>query len=221
MRYLWIPARLLFTTYGAVLVSLAAMAIILAVSLGAVEPPPVHKAGSIVKIIEGKGHGSGVHIGDGFIVTAAHVVGDAKETEIKLDDGVTRKAEVLWSNKAYDIALVRTGPDGLAVSHLSCRVPDTGEVITARGNPTILEFVDSYGRVAGGDRKFGSWQSVFVTDITTVPGMSGGGVFDADGNLVGITVGVLVAPAGMFPSLSGFGTAVPGSTVCGLMGRLA
>ena len=212
--------RHILSAYGYVLAALAAILIILAVSLGAVAPPPVHQAGSIVKIIEGKGHGSGVHIGDGFIVTAAHVVGDVKETQIKLDDGATRKAEVLWSNKAYDIALVRTVADGLAASHLSCRVPDTGEVITARGNPTILEFVSAYGRVAGSERKFGPWQSVFVTDITTVPGMSGGGVFDADGNLVGITVGVLVAPAGMFPSLSGFGTAVPGATVCKLMGQV-
>lgn len=212
----------MFGAYGTVLVALAAISIILAVSLGAVEPPQVHKAGSVVKIIEGKSHGSGVHIGDGFIVTAAHVIGEAKETEIKLDDGATRKAEVLWSNKAYDIALVRTSANDLSASHLSCRVPYTGEAITARGNPTILEFVSAYGRVAGSERKFGTWQSVFVTDITTVPGMSGGGVFDEAGNLVGITVGVLTAPAGgMFPSLSGFGTAVPGATVCKLMGQVA
>lgn len=211
----------MFGAYGAALAVSAAILIILAISLGAVPAPAKHQAGSVVKIIEGKSHGSGVHIGDGFIVTAAHVIGEAKETEIKLDDGATRKAEVLWVNKAYDLALVRTSAHGLADSHLSCRVPENGETITARGNPTILEFVSAYGRVAGSERKFGPWQSVFVTDITTVPGMSGGGVFDEAGDLVGITVGVLTAPAGgMFPSLSGFGTAVPGATVCKLMGHV-
>ena len=96
------------SAYGYMIAAIAAIAIILAVSLGAVTPAqPAHQAGSVVKIMQGTGHGSGVHIGDGFIVTAAHVVGDAKETEIKLDDGATRKAETLWVNKAYDIALVR------------------------------------------------------------------------------------------------------------------
>lgn len=213
MRYL--------RAYWPYLSAVLALAFIAAVSLGVVPAPEGKPAGSVVKIIEGKSHGSGVHIGNGFVLTAAHVVGKSKTADLKLDDGTTRKAEVLWTNKGYDIALIRTSSAGMAASVLACRSPNDGETITARGNPTILEFVDSYGRVAGNAREVGPWGSVIITDITTVPGMSGGGVFDASGHLIAITVGVMSAPAGMFPSLSGFGTAVPGSTICSLMGRVA
>lgn len=174
-----------------------------------------------VKIVMQNGHGSGVHIGDGFIVTAAHVIGQSKDAQVKSKDGVTRKADVLWVNTAYDIALLRTSSAGLGTAHLSCGSAKAGDPITAYGNPLGIEFVAAYGKIAGDPRASGPWKSVYVTDMTTVMGQSGGPVFGADGNLIGITVGVMAAQVGLSGSLVGYGFVVPSSEVCGLLARSA
>jgi len=184
-------------------------------------PPPNLPAteSATVKIFPASGHGSGVHVGDGFIVTAAHVVGDAKEVQVKAKGGENRKADVLWVNKANDIALLRTSSDGLGIAHLSCRAVKVGNPIVAYGNPLQIEFVAAYGKIAGEPRKTGPWNAVYVTDITTVMGQSGGGTFAENGDLIGITVGVMAAPIGFSGSLVGYGFVVPSTAVCELLAR--
>jgi len=177
-------------------------------------------ADAMVKVITKGGHGSGFHIGNGYLITAAHVVKDADKLQLKTSLGGQAKAEVLWTNKAHDIALLRVeGPLDLAVAPLSCRVPDVGEDIMAKGNPASDEFITVWGKIAGGERAFGPWRSVVVTDIATVPGQSGGPVLDSSGNVIGVTVGVLTAPIGFGVSLVGVGYAVPGKAVCDLLAR--
>lgn len=187
----------------------------------ALRPPPALPATetATVKIQVNDGHGSGVHIGDGFIVTAAHVVGDAKEVQLKAKGGALRKADVLWVNKANDIALLRTSSDGLGIAKLGCHGVRVGDTIVAYGNPLKIEFVAAYGRIAGEPRETGPWKSVYVTDITTVMGQSGGGTFAENGDLIGITVGVMAAPIGFSGSLVGYGYVVPSTAVCELLAR--
>ncbi len=184
-------------------------------------PPPALPAteSATVKIFPASGHGSGVHIGDGFIVTAAHVVGDAKEVQVKAKGGENRKADVLWINKAYDIALLRTSSAGLGAAKLACHTVKAGDPIVAYGNPLQIEFVAAYGKIAGEPRKTGPWNAVYVTDITTVMGQSGGGTFADNGDLIGITVGVMAAPIGFSGSLVGYGYVVPSTAVCELLAR--
>lgn len=174
-----------------------------------------------VKVILTNGHGSGVHIGNGFVVTAAHVAGDAATVELKTKDGKSRPADVLWVNKTYDIALLRTSPEMLPAAHLDCRTVSAGTVIEAIGNPLSVEFISAYGKIAGSPRAQGPWKSVFVTDITTVQGQSGGPVFGPSGDVVGITVGVMGVPMGFSASLVGYGFVVPSTDVCALLGRVA
>jgi len=137
-------------------------------------PTPAATETATVKIVVHNGHGSGVHIGDGFIVTAAHLVGDAKEVQLKQKGGALRKADVLWVNKANDIALLRTSSAGIGVAKLACRAVNAGDPIVAYGNPLKIEFVAAYGKIAGDPRETEPWKSVYVTDITTVMGQSGG-----------------------------------------------
>lgn len=183
-------------------IAVAILAMI-ALAFGAYAYAPAHPTlpGSTVKIVMEQGHGSGVHIGNGYIVTAAHVVGD-KAPRIKLDDGSEQDAVVMWTNRALD-----------------CRVAANGEHVTATGNPTVFEFISSTGRIAGVEREFGPWARVLPVDMTIVMGMSGGPVFAADGRVVGISVGVLVAPVGFAASLTGFGAVVPSAAVCELLAR--
>lgn len=136
---------------------LSLVVIVFAVALSAcaersVEPPH-DDIRAVVEVIDGKGHGSGVHIGNGYVVTAAHVVGDNKSMTLKSPDGGTQEAEVLWRNKTYDVALMRAAdPDKLGTAHLACRTPKAGELISAKGNPLNIEFVTVWGRVAGDAR---------------------------------------------------------------------
>jgi S1-C subfamily serine protease len=105
------------------------------------------------------------------------------------------------------------------MSRLACTVPSVGDEVIAKGNPINAEFITVWGRIADSVREAGPWKSVVITDIATVPGQSGGGVFDTQGRLIGITVGVMVAPVGFSASLVGVGYVVPGRVVCDLLAR--
>ncbi|WP_164903167.1 S1 family peptidase [Rhizobium leguminosarum] len=193
-----------------------------------IQVPPTTSEDSVVMVNLADGHGSGVHIGNGLVVTAAHVADGTKPIKIKSSDGAEADAEVLWANKAYDVALLSTKGKIPGSAEIDCRAPKLGDEIQAAGNPLNLEFVSSFGRIAGNVRKADPWREVVITDITTVMGVSGGPVFGKDGRVVGIAVGVVPAPLKIddgkggttyAPSLTGFGTAVPGSVICMLLGR--
>lgn len=176
-----------------------------------------------VKVTIGEGHGSGVHIGSGYIITANHVAGETKgQIKIKTEDGGTVPASLLWANKDYDIALIKIDAESarsIKAARLSCNVAHVGDDIVAGGNPLAVEFVSAYGKIAGLPRQVGAVKSVYITDITTVMGQSGGPVFDKNGDVVGITVAVMTASLGFGRSLTGFGFAVPSSEVCMLLAR--
>lgn len=173
-----------------------------------------------VKVVVDGGHGSAVYIGHGVFLTAAHVVSKiTKPFTIKLHDGSVRPAEVMWFNTKYDIGLIGANGDGLQSSDLQCREMDIGEAIRIEGNPTIMEFVSASGKIAGLGRKMGFWERVQVVDVTILPGQSGGPVYDKDGNLIGITVGVATLGMAWASSPTGFGFIVPGKSICPLLGR--
>jgi serine protease Do len=183
------------------------------------DPLPVDPA--FVKINTDTGHGSGTHIGNGYILTAAHVVTDRKEISVRSQTGRVRPGTVLWANAAYDIALlVMEKPSDMGVADIDCREPVIGESITAKGNPLHLEYITTWGHVARAVQKQSMWQEAFVADIAIDAGMSGGAVLDMAGSLVGVAVG----GAGTFNMMGqfnphGFAFIVPASTVCFLMGR--
>ena len=179
--------------------------------------PPL--ASSTVKVELVQSHGSGVHIGDGLILSAAHVASEGDVVKLKLDDGTTRDAQVVWASKASDIALLQTSPAGLAASPLSCAPAIVGQSVTARGNPLVLEFVTTYGHIVGAPRQMQEWASVVPVDMVILPGMSGGPLFNPAGEVVGINVAVLTVPLGLSPSVTGLGMVVPADHICALLGR--
>lgn len=204
----------------AMFAALAAVVIAAFVYAKPVRPPVVGE--SAVKVIVGQGHGSGVYIGQGLILTAAHVVDTAKDGKvtIKTEIGNIIKGRVLWAAKTQDVALLRVESHyGLRAAKLSCRELEIGEIINARGSPGPIEFFTSWGRVAGSKRSLGRWEVAYLTDMTAVMGMSGGPVMDASGAVVGLVVGGLVVPMGFSASLTGVSWVVPGSAICPLLGR--
>lgn len=174
-----------------------------------------------VKIVKTNGHGSATNIGNGYFITAAHVVGSDVNVDIKTSSGATSQAEVIWSSTKYDVALMRSAIEGVGIADLECRTPQRGESIRLSGNPINLEYIDTYGVVAG-DAMFdvGPWSESIPINAAIAPGMSGGGAFDNDGDLIGVNVGVMVMQVGMGGGPVGLGYVVPSSVVCMLMGRV-
>nr|WP_309504262.1 serine protease [uncultured Roseovarius sp.] len=180
--------------------------------------PPL--ADAVVKLKSGNGHGSAVHIGDGLYLTAAHVLRSSGAYHVVTNYGDTARVEVLWTADRYDIALIGADVDGVDAVDLDCRIPEFGESLQFRGNPVNLEHVSTWGRVSGAMRQLGDhWAEAVPVDGAVIPGMSGGAALDADGDLVGINVGVMAVPTGLSPSLVGVGYIVPAQTICNLMAR--
>lgn len=180
-------------------------------------PPPL--LSSTVKVQLAEGHGSGVHIGDGLILSAAHVASEGAVVKIKLSDGSLRDATVEWATKSSDVALLRMRADGIAASPLSCAPVVIGQPVTAHGNPLDVEFIHTYGHIVGDAAQRGPWDAVAVVDMEILPGMSGGPVLNDAGEVVGMAIGLLTLPLGFSSSATGIGFVVPSSVICGLLGR--
>jgi serine protease Do len=196
-----------------------AVAVLLAVFTGAAVGwmTDDHRS-AVVYIQVGEGHGSGVHIGQGYVLTAAHVVVNQPSVVVRAESGGVAPARVLWANEAKDVALLKVDLD-MGAASLECRVPQVGEDIEAVGNPLSLEFVHTYGKVAGGVRKAGDIEETFVASLAVAPGMSGGPVFDARGRLIGLVSALMMWRDVMTAAPLAVSFIVPGKTICGLLGR--
>jgi serine protease Do len=175
----------------------------------------------VMVLTEDGGHGSGVYLGGNYILTAAHVVKDSLSVTVRTEDNVEQEADVLWKNTQYDLAAIRI-PDDSNMRPASFRCRDTlriGDYIKAVGNPLDEPFVTMFGKVSAGISQRAVWKEAFLADLTAIPGMSGGAVYDAQGYVVGITVGLAVMPMGPFSvGPVGLGYIVPMHAACVLMG---
>jgi len=201
------------TTKGALVLFLGSLVFafgVFVLNLSAARP---NISGAALYIQTSTGHGSGVHIGNGYIITAQHVIGADKASTIlvKTDDGRILSPEIMWANQDADVALLHVAGDGIAVRQIECRDPKVGDIITTYGSPLDLTFQAFTGRISGAIAKQSILGYVQPYDITFAPGMSGGGVIDANGRLVGIARAT--AGGGL-----AIGLGVPGSTICLLMG---
>lgn len=179
---------------------------------------------TVVLKTPGGGKCTGTHIGNGTILTAGHCTdkeGDTLTATFKNGRGFT--AETLWKSEAYDVALLRMedATDNPSAS-LDCRAPSVGESIHMIGHPMAMTWIKTGGVVAGEvTGAYGTaWREALPIDGAMGPGMSGGGAFDADGEVIGINVGVPIASNGFgggYPV--GISFIVPSSTICGLMGK--
>lgn len=173
--------------------------------------------------IDGRGHGSASHLGEGYFLTAGHVTKGAKNLTIRTNDGYSFEAEILWQNNEYDVAMIYVPKMGTPMEavELSCKKNFVGQQITITGNPLDTVFAKSWGRVSGlgktglENRYDGMWTKLIALDITAAPGVSGAGVINNGGELVGILVAGAVSERGNF----GYSYMVPSSSICHLMAR--
>ena len=179
---------------------------------------------SVVFIRTDGGFGSGFYIGDGLIVTAAHVLDGRKSAYIKTEDGRVGVATPIAIDEERDVAVMRTDRRNILAAEVDCDAVAVGTPITSFGMPLGIEFVAAYGKIAKSTQKGeGLGREYYVTDMTTVMGQSGGPVF-AGGKVIGVTSAVMTAALrsgkGYVPTLVGFGFVVPSSVVCEMVAGL-
>ena len=137
------------------------------------------------------GTGSGVIISeDGYIVTNNHVIKDASEIEITLNNKKTYKAKLIGTDNKMDIALLKIDAD-VKLPYSSFADSDNvkvGEWVLAVGNPYNLTSTVTAGIVSAKARNLDTngMQSFIQTDAAVNPGNSGGALVNTHGELIGI-----------------------------------
>ena len=158
-----------------------------------------------------EGAGSGVLISsDGYIVTNNHVVADADQITITLNDNREYSARVIGTDPDTDLALVKIDDTGLPTLPIGdSDALKVGEWVLAVGNPFNLTSTVTAGIVSAKARHLGASrngiESFIQTDAAINQGNSGGALVNAQGELVGINA-MLYSQTG---SYSGYGFAIP------------
>ncbi len=141
---------------------------------------------------EDLGSGSGVIItSDGYIVTNNHVVEGGQNIRVCLQDGSEYEATLIGTDSYSDLAVIKINATGLPAATLGTSSSMTvGDPVFAVGNPLgVLSSSVSQGIISGLDRTInvdGHNMTLMQTDAAVNPGNSGGGLFNANGELIGI-----------------------------------
>jgi serine protease Do len=146
-----------------------------------------------------RGIGSGFIVSpDGVILTNAHVVRDADQVTVKLNDRREYRAKVLGSDPKTDVAVLKIDAKNLPVVPLgSTRNLQVGEWVLAIGSPFGLESTVTAGVVSAKGRDIDSNGVQFIqTDVAVNPGNSGGPLFNTRGEVVGINAQIFSETGG-------------------------
>jgi S1-C subfamily serine protease len=165
-------------------------------------PPVVAMKNATVKVYNDEGLGTGVIISKGHVVTANHVVAGSHDyMRIMLPNGHEKIGRIVWAGGLrHDIAMLEVDTEDFAPAHLRCSPVTLGETVYSYGFPLGIPNQLTKGTVANvdgitdvfapadlHDLILASLPKGLVTlNLTLIPGNSGGGIWDADGNLVGL-----------------------------------
>lgn len=157
--------------------------------------------------------GSGVIVSnDGYIVTNAHVVEQADEVIVALNDGRKSRAKIIGVDPESDLAVIKVEMTDLKALAFRANLIEVGDVALAIGNPfgvgqTVTQgIISATGRTGLGVNMF---EDFIQTDAAINPGNSGGALVDAYGELVGINTMIFSRSGGSM----GIGFAIPTAIV--------
>jgi S1-C subfamily serine protease len=157
------------------------------------------------------GQGSGVIITpDGYTLTNEHVAAQAVTFEVTLPDGQSLNADLVGTDPATDLALLRMRAGSLPYAALVTNRPRPGQLVVAIGNPLGFESTVSAGIVSATGRALRGRDGRLIENIIQHtaplnPGSSGGPLLDSRGAILGINTAIIA-------QAQGIGFAVPAST---------
>jgi serine protease Do len=172
------------------------------------EMPPQHGVGSGVIVTK-----------DGYILTNNHVVDDADEVKVTLQDGREFTAKVIGKDPKTDVAVVKVEAKDLpAIEMADSDKIEVGDIVLAVGNPFGIGQTVTMGMVsATGRATLGlDYEDFIQTDAAINPGNSGGALVDAEGRLIGINTAILSRSGGN----QGIGFAIPTNLARDVMDNL-
>ena len=156
----------------------------------------------------------------GVVVTNNHVIADADEINVIMNDGTKIKAELVGVDKKTDIAVLKFKPVKplIAVKFGDSDKLRLGEWVIAIGNPFSLGGSVTAGIVSARNRDIsqGPYDNYIQTDASINRGNSGGPLFNLEGEVVGVNT-LIISPTG---GSIGLGFAVPSKTVAGVVDQL-
>ena len=157
---------------------------------------------------------------NGYIVTNAHVVDNATEITVTLQDGRDLTATVVGSDVASDVAVLKVPSESLVQVALGDSTHlEVGDFVVAIGNPFGLQHTVTSGIVSGLGRSGinpDGYEDFIQTDASINPGNSGGALVNLRGELVGINSAILSRSGGNI----GIGFAIPVNMARSIMDQL-
>ncbi|MEX2456562.1 MAG: Do family serine endopeptidase [Balneolaceae bacterium] len=170
------------------------------------------------------GLGSGVIVSseDGYIITNNHVIENADEIRVQLYSGEEMDAEIVGTDPASDVAVLKIDANNLQAIPLgdSDRMR-VGDMVLAIGSPLRSELAHtvSQGIVSASGRSYlglNQFENYIQTDAAINPGNSGGALVNLNGELVGINTAIASRSGGN----QGIGFAIPINMVKSVMDAL-
>ncbi len=165
---------------------------------------------------EKSGSGSGVIISsDGYIITNRHVINEAKEIEVILNDKRTYIGEIIGEDQSTDLALLKIKAENLpSLKFANSDKINIGQWVLAVGNPFNLNSTVTAGIISAKSRKInilndGGIEAFIQTDAAINPGNSGGALVNTNGELIGINTAIQSNTG----SYTGYGFAIPSNMV--------
>jgi serine protease Do len=156
----------------------------------------------------------------GLVVTNNHVIADADEVSVILNDGTTLKAEVVGRDTKTDLALLKVQATKplKAVKFGDSDKLRLGEWVIAIGNPFSLGGTVTAGIVSARNRDInsGPYDNYIQTDAAINRGNSGGPLFNLNGEVIGVNTAIISPSGGSI----GIGFAVPSKTVVAVIDQL-
>jgi hypothetical protein len=143
-----------------------------------------------VTVFAGRGHGSGFIISpSGYVLTNEHVVKEARFVKVRLANGREILGDVVRSDSARDVALIKVAETNLpCISLRLATAPNVGDEVYAIGTPLSEKLDVSVTRgIISAYRDEGGLKFI-QSDVQVHPGNSGGPLVDKDGEVIGISV---------------------------------
>ena len=166
--------------------------------------------------------GSGVIIDSesGYVVTNHHVIENADQIRVRLDDGRSFEAKVVGADPEADVAVIQIPAQGLkAINMGDSDLLRVGDFVVAIGNPFGLSQTATSGIVSALGRsglRIESYEDFIQTDASINQGNSGGALVNLRGELIGVNTAILDRGGGNV----GIGFAIPVNMVVSLTAQI-